>query len=480
MGGCGARRKAYPEGCCARCRRHGLPLVKTLCRGCTITAAQGDHNIASCTQLWFGGPLAPRLYQRAGALGYEPVKWRAEALERARRAAPMPVSEHLIDPRQLILLDPPRRWDAAIAGTTCPPSLTADAAALLNQLDTHGREQGWNRDNLAACRRTLRILLARLGAVAPLREADIRAVASDVSKGSAQRSLHFLTAHHMVVADPARQLSANQRYIDTTFASMPTNIANELQRWVDVARGLGRRPHPPLDWNIVRNYLACAAPVLTEWGGKVESLREIAAGDVAAVLSVRSGNGAQALRTALRSIFRALKQERLVFTDPTRGVRLATVPSLPAPVSTATQHGLIERSDRAVDRLAMALVAVHGLGIADLRTLQLSGLDATRGRLRVPRAHGRDHLVYLDTMTHQLAVTWLGRDSLIWPRQDGSIRPHLDLRSDGLKWPTSTRRASCDGLIWPHPSVVSDEFGDGEGQGGDGVESGAVRSDPAR
>lgn len=415
-GGCRAWRSTYPVGHCARCRRHGLPLVKTLCRSCTITAVQGDHDIAGCTQLWFGGSLAPRLYQRDGALGYQPLKWRAKILESARRATPTPVSEHLIDPRQLILLDPARRWDVVTASTARPPSLTTDAAALLNQLDAHGREQAWDRENLAACRRTLRILLVHLGGDAPLRETDIRAVASAVSKGSAQRALHFLAAHHAVIADPARQLSADQRFIDTTIASLPTGIANEVHRWVDVARGVGRRAHPPLDWGIVRNYLACAAPVLTEWGCRVEYLREITAGDVAAALAARCGNAAQALRTALRSIFRALKQERLVFTDPTRGVRLATVPSLPTPLASATLHGLIERADHAIDRLAIALVAVHGLGITDLRTLQIAGLDASKGQLRVTRAHGRGHLVYLDNMTHRLALAWLEIRHENWPR----------------------------------------------------------------
>ncbi|PZS27120.1 MAG: hypothetical protein DLM61_17275 [Pseudonocardiales bacterium] len=421
-GGCHAWRKAYPPGRCMRCRRHGLPLVKTLCRCCTITAVVGDHDIGGSTQLWFGGSLAPRLYQRAGALGYQPVKWRAMALQRARRATPTPISEHLIDPDQLILLDPPRRWDAVTASTSRPPSLTADAAALLNQLGAHGRDQGWNHDNLTACRRTLRILLAHLGADAPLREADIRAVASTDSKGSALRALHFLAAHHTVIADATRQLSPDQRFVDTTIASMPTGVANELQRWVDVARGLGRRAHPPLNWCIIRNYLAYASPVIKEWAGRVESLREITAGDVATVLAARSGNNAQTLRTALRSIFRALKQERLVFADPTRGVRLATVPSLPAPLSSDTLHGLIERADHAIGRLAIALVAVHGLGITDLRALRFADLDATRGRLRVTRAQGRDHLIYLDRMTHRLALVWLQVRHENWPRTQN---PHL-------------------------------------------------------
>ncbi len=132
-----------------------------------------------------------------------------------------------------------------------------------------------------------------------------------------------------------------------------------------------------------------------------------------------------------------------MFTDPTRGLRLATIPSLPAPLSSDILHGLIDRAEHPIARLAIALVAVHGLGITDLRTLRLAGLDATRGRLRVPRAHSRDHLVYLDTMTHQLALTWLEVRHENWPRTSNThllITSHSAISAVGAPIAVSTLR----------------------------------------
>jgi hypothetical protein len=133
-GGCRGWRKAHPTGRCIRCKRHHLPLVSAQCRGCTIAIIEDgvDAEGSGCTQLWFGGAFAPRLYQRAGALVYHPTKWRAAARERARRPPLLPaMSENLVDPRQLLLLDPPRTWRAVARADGPVPTLTAVAAVLL-------------------------------------------------------------------------------------------------------------------------------------------------------------------------------------------------------------------------------------------------------------------------------------------------------------------------------------------------------------
>ena len=125
--GCRGWRKAHPTGRCIRCKRHHLPLVSAQCRGCTIAIIEDgvDAEGSGCTQLWFGGAFAPRLYQRAGALGYHPTKWRAVARERARRPPLLPaMSENLVDPRQLLLLDPPRTWRAVARADGPVPTLT--------------------------------------------------------------------------------------------------------------------------------------------------------------------------------------------------------------------------------------------------------------------------------------------------------------------------------------------------------------------
>lgn len=66
----------------------------------------------------------------------------------------------------------------------------------------------------------------------------------------------------------------------------------------------------------IRKYLGYLYPVLTAWSGKATSLREITSDDIRHALKQRPGEPARDLATALRSLFRALKQERLIFRDP--------------------------------------------------------------------------------------------------------------------------------------------------------------------
>lgn len=168
---------------------------------------------------------------------------------------------------------------------------------------------------------------------------------------------------------------------------------------------------------MIRAYLDYARPVLAGWSQRVESLREITRAEVDTATAQLSGNAALSRRTALRSSFQALKQERIIFHDPTRGARTLTAArSLPAPLTSHALRGLLERADGVMAQLVVALVAVHALSVVDVRSLRLRDLDASRGRLFVARRRGRHHVVYLDTMTHRLALDWLTVRHDTWPR----------------------------------------------------------------
>lgn len=87
------------------------------------------------------------------------------------------------------------------------------------------------------------------------------------------------------------------------------------------------------------------APVLTLWASKVSSLREITRDDVYAVLKQRPGQPGLDLASALRSLFQALKQERLIFRDPTRGITMTAIVRLPVPIPIDRLRGLIDRAN---------------------------------------------------------------------------------------------------------------------------------------
>ncbi|MFC6083005.1 hypothetical protein [Sphaerisporangium aureirubrum] len=72
-------------------------------------------------------------------------------------------------------------------------------------------------------------------------------------------------------------------------------------------------------------------------------------------------------------------------------------------------------------KLVIALVAIHGLGKAETARLLLGDLDLSAGTLIARRDPAR-HIVYLDELTHTLAVTWMRERHHRWPH---TANPHL-------------------------------------------------------
>ena len=338
-----------------------------------------------------------------------------------RRSPTQPLSPHLVDPAQTVLFEARRDWSCLTVGTLDRlPSLTPAASALVEEFDQQARLRGWSSTSRNNGSKTLRILLAWIGADAPTYEADVRALRGRPGT-TVRRVLQFLDQRGMVIPDPARAGSAVQRTIRRRIQTLPGDIAGELDRWVKVVRGEGRRQHQELPFSTIRSYLNSFYPVLVAWSERITSLREIAHEDVQAALDERPPATARNLLPALRSLFRALKQERIIFRDPTRGIALPAMRRLPAPIPTDQLRGLIDRADRPMTKLIAALIAIHGLRNRETRRLLLAGLDLPNGRLLVRRNTGR-HTVYLDELTHTLAINWLRERHRRWPV---TTNPHL-------------------------------------------------------
>jgi hypothetical protein len=338
------------------------------------------------------------------------ARWQTPARQRPAR----PLSPHLVDPAQAVLFDARRDWSCLTAGALDQlPSLTPAAAAMVEELDRQARARGWNNSVRNNGTKTLRILLAWIGASAPIAEADIKALASRPAT-TIRRVLQFLDERGMVIPDPARQGTAVERTIRQRIQALPAGIAGELLQWVKVVRGEGRRAHRELPYSTIRSYLNCLYPVLAAWSRHVTSLREITCDDVQAALDERPGVTARNLLPALRSLFRALRQERVIFRDPTRGMTLPAMRRLPVPIPTDLLGGLIDRAGTPMAQLAVALIAIHGLGKKETTLLLLDDLDLSRGHLLVRRPTG-SHTVYLDELSRTLVTSWLRERHRRWP-----------------------------------------------------------------
>lgn len=437
---CAKWRRAFPgQHACLRCDRTSHVSRDGLCRPCLLIVRTDDPGWVfkpvpgRPVQLGFllPGLRLPRasslllpsnrkdklLQERLGDVVPTKQKWRWLA----GRQPVQPASPHLVDPAQTVLFDARRAWHCLTVGALDQlPALTPAAEALIGEFSQQARSRAWNKASRNNGAKTLQILLAWIGAAAPIHEADIRAL-SDRPGTTIRRVLQFLGERGMVIPDPARQGTAVQRTIQQRIQTLPDGIASELCQWVQVVRGEGRREHRELPFATIRSYLNCFYPVLVAWTERITSLREITRDDIREALDGRPPVTARNLLPALRSLFRALRQERIIFRDPTSGITLPAMRRLPVPIPTDQLRGLIDRADGPMAKLIVTLIAIHGLGKKETTRLLTDDLNLSSGRLLVRRSTGQ-HTVYLDELTHAHAIAWLSDRHRRWPR---TANPHL-------------------------------------------------------
>lgn len=407
-----ARRDGAALGTCVRCGRPNLSLTDGRCRGCRVhTAVHGpDIGGEPWTQLWFGEPVpTPNLsrYPRP----------------RQPRGYGRSISLHLAEPGQGTLFDTRRDWrttaDKSFADL---PALTPGAVTLLRELDDIARNRQWAKSPAQSTKRTLTILLSWLGAEAPIREADLYDLARSKDHLSARRATQFLEDRGLLIPDPELRRDTHQRRLENELAQLPETIARELGTWIAVTRGEGRWEHEGRSYRSIHRYYLVLKPVLDQWiTGGVVSLRQISSDDVEAAIASHSGTAARAVHIMLRNVFKALRQERVIFRDPTRGLVFSGILTLPPSVPSDQLAGILERTRNPFERFVIVLVGVHALTGTDIRRLLLTDLDLSRQMLIVRRP-GRRHVVYLDEITYRCAGEWTQERYRRWP---ATLNPHL-------------------------------------------------------
>ncbi|WP_333738538.1 hypothetical protein [Streptomyces sp. IBSBF 2806] len=330
-------------------------------------------------QLWFGrGPgLTIRSRQPGGTKGRFRTKQK-QILAAARAARP--TTPHPADPAQLAIFDePPRAWDRLDPGDEY--ALALDSQDLLHAFADYLRSHDVDpRRAGTGSLRTLRILLAHLGARAPLRERDVTAIAALSGHHNGRRVIHFLRDRELLEATPRRdaELTRARRLAD----SLPAPFDDSVHLWIDVLLGLGSRPSPALACATIYVYVVHIAPVLNGWAAEgITDLREIGSSHIATVLEETEAARRHSVHPPLRSLFRALRRERKIFRDPARRITLTTAPRLPAPLPSDTLKGLLTRVEDARSQLIIALVAIHVLAHEDLPRLLPDDRQPTHRRV---------------------------------------------------------------------------------------------------
>lgn len=466
----------YPPGKCPRCRRDALPLHadEDLCRACLAYVRESglETTKQSFSQLAFAGPLAHQLKRRPGELGFVVhnqsgplMRARARARETAAREGGTAKSAP-VAPGQTTLFSMPRKWprDQILDRA----ELAVQAQELLHEF-TADYPQVWVTDKHSvpgSATVVLHTLLARLGPHTPIPERDVRSLADTVAAGPAatRRVISFLSEHALLEPDelsetpgqlladvrrPAmprvrdldqeRRERHDARALSTQITQLPEPMADQLHAWVRVMRGHGRYQHPPADFRRIRRYLYVASPALTSWARAGQDLRQITADHIQAELARHQGNVAHGLLSVLRSIFRALKQERVIFHNPTAGMRLPAGTHLPLPLSSDRLAGALDRLDGPAARLIVGLVAIHAVRAVEVARLDLADADLSRRTLAVHRGE-HIHVVYLDDLSTHLVADWLRERRLRWPQATNS---HLLITSQSYRHPASPQLSYC-------------------------------------
>ena len=143
--------------------------------------------------------------------------------------------------------------------------------------------------------------------------------------------------------------------------------------------------------------------------------------DVKRAIATRKGTPARSIHIVLRNVFRALRQEGVIFRDPTRGLVFAGINKTPPSVPSDRLADLLSHAQSDFQRFVMVLVCVHALSGTDIRRLLLTDLDLSRERLIVRRP-GKRHIIYLDELTYRCASAWLRERHRRWPV---TTNPHL-------------------------------------------------------
>lgn len=280
-----------------------------------------------------------------------------------------------------------------------------DLPALLARF---GEARGWTSDTVRSVGRGVALLLvARSGECVVDPSALDHLVARQIPL---EPTLDALSEIGITVVDPDRVMDD---WIDNRLSGLPARIRSEVAAWLDVLRGRSKRRGRSYRANTVKTYVQVCQPALARWSCRYGSLRQVTADDIQTHLDALPAGWTRVnTLVGLRSLFRTLKANRLVFADPTSGVQV----SVPAPrallgVEPAVRRSLLDQVPRADHRLIVLLAGVHALSRQQVAELRLGDVDLAGRRIRVG-----ERWRPLDELTWRHLVEWLDLRRSRWPR----------------------------------------------------------------
>lgn len=278
-----------------------------------------------------------------------------------------------------------------------------DLEALTAQLATNGAWTLGQRQNTAIALRILHHHTANTNG--QVRASDVQALSAiDLPTWT---TLAVLKTAGRLIDD--RTPTQDTWYHQQT-AHLPTKMRTELDTWYDIMKnGSTTRPRRlPRSKGTIGLHLRWALPVLAVWANTGhDSLREISREDIHDALPA-SGNERSTTGQGLKSIFRILHGQKVLFTNPTVRVKTGQhVSHPPVPVDLDALRAALHSKD-IQQRTVVALIAFHGLRPRHLQNLLIS--DLHDGKLHV---EGRT-ITLAEPVRTQLR-DYLDHRAITWP-----------------------------------------------------------------
>jgi ribosomal protein L40E len=397
LGGCPSCRRQVPLGAAGRCRlclttSRATGTIPTLQTGIQLFGLVGTPARVPSPRPLVEPPSRPAAGPGLGQLRLPraPVASASARLGPRPTQRPKPRLVHRIRERH-------EELDAALVG--------------------YGQARGWSPETLRRVRDSLMVLLASqppLTSTSPLDATAVHQFLIDRHL-TALRVIEFLTDQDLVRGNEHAILD---RWLARRLAPLPIQLRAEVQTWTEVLRGRGPRPGRPRKAATIQGYLRAFQPALADWSARYQSLRQVTSDDITDQLQRLTGPTRLLVAAVMRSLFKTLKTQRVLFTNPTAGLELHREPPPPAlSLDPARRAGLLDQLHRPDQRLIVLLAGVHALRPHQIRVLAVDDVDLTDDTLV---AGGRRRR--LDALTLAELGAWLELRRARWP---ASANPYL-------------------------------------------------------
>ena len=456
---CGTSMGYFSQGLCAGCHP-GSPQYPGSCRGCLAWGVYRRYNWTCWQCRWwrshnpegicdFCGRAARIGERRACRLCLEQARMLQEPghgldlagankaghqlffanMTSARRGAPALSPEQRAPWKRRDKNNPPDTGSAADPGVQMPlfdmapdPKVVAARARLEDRdltrycaaiVREHAARAGWSKRQRNDVTRSLRLLQGfRLSPTAKIRATDVLQLRQ--YSGNVISTIDVLAAAGLLIEDRPTRI---ERYFAAKTSTLPPVMKDQLEVWLQVlTNGSLQAPRQiPRDPGTIRAHILGIEPIIHAWAeAGLQSFAEVTRADITAALEetrVRrhvAGNG-------LKSLFTTLKGRRLIFANPTRGMKASPKAStIPLALDAAVIREELN-SPKPVVALAVALVAFHALTKKQLSELRLT--DISDGHLIL----GTRDIPLAAPVRTRLAA-WLDQRNRTWP---SSANPHL-------------------------------------------------------